>query len=289
MVMITDYCDRIGLCDMAKTEIFNTFDNILSNKELFYRLMDVSGALLNGENVKEHVEALAPECGVHPYTLFEVVLIYSLPALEHTHKVLKLDAALFEGVLEDIKAKTIECYDVYGIVGNICYDWYIGFYNCKRACLGRLQFEHHKFRYDYRYFKEGDRAINCHIPSTGSLKYDDVMASFKWAYEYFADARQDGILPIVCSSWLLHKPTSKCFKPGGGLELFYNLFDIIYSVDKEKNPNFWRVFGCEYKDFDKAPADTSLRRAILDMIKSGQNMGDGYGVILFDGEKIVNK
>ena len=42
-------------------------------------------------------------------------------------------------------------------------------------------------------------------------------------------------------------------------------------------------------DFDKAPADTSLRRNILDMIKSGQNMGAGYGVILFDGENIVNK
>ena len=71
--------------------------------------------------------------------------------------------------------------------------------------------------------------------------------------------------------------------------MFYNMFDVIYNEDHDTNRNFWRIFDCEYKDFDKAPADTSLRRNILDMIKSGQNMGAGYGVILFDGEKIVNK
>ena len=288
ILVIKRYCERIGLCDMAKDEICNTFDKLVANGYLG-KIMALSTSLLEGNNIREGCEALESECSVHTYMLLEIVLIYSLPALEHTHRVLGLDPSFFEGVLVDIKAKTIECYDVYKVVGNICYDWYIGFYNCKRACLGRLQLERHTFRFDYKDYKKGERAVNCHIPSTGPLKYDDVIDSFRRAYVYFSDSVRDGILPIVCNSWMLHPQTAKCFKAGGGLEMFYNLFDIIHSEDTPKNHNFWRVFGVEFKDFDKAPRDNSLRKSIYEMIQSGQDMGTGYGVILFDGEKIINK
>lgn len=287
--MINYYCERIGLCDEYKKVLCAEFDIIKSNSRHYAYFCEISRALLEGQNVKALCEKLCALSTVHSYTVFELVLLYSLSALEHAHRIKKYDPALFTGVLLDIKAKTKECYDVYDVVGNICYDWYIDFYKCKRVCLGRLQLEKHAFRFDYKDFKQGDRAINCHIPSTGPLKYDDVIASFKWAYEYFSEDVKNGILPIVCNSWLLHPPTAKCFKAGGGLEMFYNMFDIIHSEYSEKNHNFWRVFGVEFKDVDKAPADTSLRRAMLDMIKSGQNMGVGYGVILFDGENIVNK
>lgn len=287
--MINYYCERIGLGDAEKKVLCDEFDRIKSNGTHFNEFNAACRTLLEGQSVKPHCEKLSALCAVNPYTVFELVLLNSLPALEHAHRINKYDPALFEGVLLDIKAKTKECCDVYGVVGIICYDWYIDFYNCKRACLGRIQLEKHAFKFDYKDFKQGDRAINCHIPSTVPLKYDDVIASFKWAYEYFGEDVKDGILPIVCNSWLLHPETAKRFKSGGGLEMFYNLFDVIYSEDHQNNRNFWRVFGVEFKDIDKAPTDTSLRRSLLDMIKSGQDMGSGYGVILFDGEKIVNK
>lgn len=270
-------------------ELKKAYDIIFSKKEWHDAFCRATEILLDGKSPKENCEQLSEDSGVHDYTVFELVLIKALTALEHSYKMLGRDMVLFDGVLADIRAKTIECINVYDIVGTNCYDWYIGFYDCTRLCLGRLQFEKRPFRYDYKDYKQGDTAINTHIPSIGPLKYEDVMNSFKMAYKYFGDTVKDGVLPIVCSSWLLHDKTSHCFKKGGGLEMFYNMFDVIYNEDHDTNRNFWRIFDCEYKDFDKAPADTSLRRNILDMIKSGQNMGAGYGVILFDGENIVNK
>ena len=284
-----EYCNRMSLEKWQTDELKKAYDIIFSKKEWHDAFCRATEILLDGKNPKENCEQLSEDSGVHAYTVLDLVLIEALPALEHSFKMLGRDMALFDGVLADIRAKTIECINVYDIVGNNCYDWYIGFYDCTRLPLGRLQFEKRPFRYDYKDYKQGDTAINTHIPSIGPLKYEDVMNSFKMAYKYFGDTVKDGILPIVCSSWLLHTKTSHCFKKGGGLEMFYNLFDVIYNEDHDTNRNFWRVFDCEYKDFDKAPADTSLRRNILDMIKSGQNMGAGYGVILFDGEKIVNK
>ena len=270
-------------------ELKKAYDIIFSKKEWHDAFCRATEILLDGKSPKENCEQLSEDSGVHDYTVFELVLIKALPALEHSYKMLGRDMVLFDGVLADIRAKTIECINVYDVVGTNCYDWYIGFYDCTRLCLGRLQFEKRPFRYDYKDYKQGDTAINTHIPSIGPLVNEDVMNSFKMAYKYFGDTVKDGVLPIVCSSWLLHDKTSLCFKKGGGLEMFYNMFDVIYNEDHDTNRNFWRIFDCEYKDFDKAPADTSLRRNILDMIKSGQNMGAGYGVILFDGEKIVNK
>ena len=281
-----DYCSRVPFQNKHVDELKKAYDIVFSKKEWHDALCLASKALLDGKNVKENCEQLMEACGVHAYTLFDLVLIEALPALEHSYKMLGLDSALFDGVIVDIRAKTVECENVYQIVGNNCYDWYIGFYDCTRLCLGRLQFEKRELRFDYKDYKKGDVVINTHIPSIGPLKYEDVMNSFKMAYKYFGDTVKDGVLPIVCSSWLLHDKTSLCFKKGGGLEMFYNMFDVIYNEDHDTNRNFWRIFDCEYKDFDKVPADTSLRRNILNMIKSGQNMGAGYGVILFDGEKI---
>ncbi len=287
--MIFDYCNRMPLEQWQIDELKKAYDIIFSKKEWHDALCLASKALLDGKNVRENCECLSKDSGVHAYTIFNLVLIKALPPLEHSYKMLGRDPALFDGVLEDIRAKTIECINVYGIVGGNCYDWYIGFYNCTRLCLGRLQFEKRALVHSYRDYNEGETVINCHIPSTRPLKYDEVMDSIKMAYEYFADTVRDGVLPIVCSSWMLSPITATVYKKGGGLEMFYNLFDVYKSYEDDTNRNFWRVFNCEYKDFDKAPADTSLRRGILEIIKSGHTMGYGYGILLFDGEKIVNK
>ena len=50
----------------------------------------------------------------------------------------------------------------------------------------------------------------------------------------------------------------------------------------------WRIFG---KDAglpaEQLPRDTGLRRAYADWIQKGGNVGGGYGILFFDGEKII--
>lgn len=283
--MINELCNRIGFDGKTMAFLCDRFTELL-NEDIFPKFMSLGDALLRGENIKNDTEALSERCGIHPYTLLDLVLIYTLPALEHSYKLLGMER-YFGGVLDDIRVKTDECQAVYGIIGNICYDWYIGFFDCTRVCLGRLQLECRESAADFDRWKKGDTVINCHIPSTGPLYEQDCIASFKLAYEYFADARRDGVLPIVCSSWLLHPPTAECYKDGSNLQKFYRMFRVISWKNDDSNHNFWRVFNCEYKDRHKATADTSLRRNILDMLARGQSMGSGYGIILFDGEKIL--
>lgn len=39
---------------------------------------------------------------------------------------------------------------------------------------------------------------------------------------------------------------------------------------------------------EQLPTDTSLRKAIVEHLASGGKMGLGFGIILFDGDKIIN-
>ena len=72
---------------------------------------------------------------------------------------------------------------------------------------------------------------------------------------------------------------------------FMEDFDII-SNTREENDVFsasWSIFGCDYnEDMSKLPSDTSLQRNFIRYLKKEKNTGWGTGVILFDGEKIVN-
>ena len=70
---------------------------------------------------------------------------------------------------------------------------------------------------------------------------------------------------------------------------FYELFDVVESEVQEDNEDFWRVFNREYSPeiLDQVPADTTLRHRFLEFLRTGRIMGNGYGILLFDGEKIL--
>ncbi len=61
-------------------------------------------------------------------------------------------------------------------------------------------------------------------------------------------------------------------------------FDIFASYAERPVPPR-RIFG---KHCTHLPRDTSLRRAYADWLLTGHTCGFGHGMILFDGEKIVN-
>ena len=69
------------------------------------------------------------------------------------------------------------------------------------------------------------------------------------------------------------------------------MFDIISGSEQKDNPDFWRVFNMNYEEgiLEKVPRDNTLRRNLYEFMKKGNSMGDGLGVIVFDGEKIVNR
>ena len=89
---------------------------------------------------------------------------------------------------------------------------------------------------------------------------------------------------------MIYPKHKEIYGENSNLRKFYELFDIIDAVENQSNHNFWRIFNVDYspETLDSAPEDTSLQRGFEAYIKQGNCMGTGKGVLLFDGEKIIN-
>ena len=67
-------------------------------------------------------------------------------------------------------------------------------------------------------------------------------------------------------------------------------WDILSSQESEEFHDAWRVFGAASKlPPEQWPEDTSMRRTYKKWILEGHKAGSGFGVLLFDGEKILNQ
>ena len=207
-----------------------------------------------------------------------------------------IDTKIWYDSVADLKYKAIECYKVRGYWGSFVSGWFPGFFSLDRFALGRLQFEksaygEQKIAYNKHglNIKHGDPVLDVHIPSSGRMPYEEVLASYKMAYEFFPEYRINGLLPICAGSWLLHKSVFDSVKKGTNVDKFINDYDIITAWDTPEFPDCWRIFDMEYTgNPDDLPSDGSLRRGIVDHLKNGGIMGEAFGIVIFDGEKVVN-
>ena len=53
--------------------------------------------------------------------------------------------------------------------------------------------------------------------------------------------------------------------------------------------DFVRIFGKHREDIDVLPQKTSLQRGFAKYLEDGNMAGRGFGICLFDGEKIRNR
>jgi hypothetical protein len=68
-------------------------------------------------------------------------------------------------------------------------------------------------------------------------------------------------------------------------------FDIISRNDVKNDGNLWRIFGRrDSYDPENLPRNTDLQRRMADYLAANDNVtGSGYGVFVFDGEKVVKE
>jgi hypothetical protein len=178
-----------------------------------------------------------------------------------------------------------------GHIGFYEWGWFTNFLDASIVRLGRLEFHEVRFHDGLVWEKNGvtakggDRVINTHIPEDGPLDPDAVRDAFRRAYRYFG---RTGKAVIVCDSWLLWPGNYDFLGPESRIRAFMDNFDIIDREDRKNSGDLWRVFG-HRESYDPAslPRDTELRRRMADYLaKSGNVTGTGYGVLLFDGERV---
>ncbi|MBQ7032479.1 MAG: DUF5596 domain-containing protein [Clostridia bacterium] len=257
----------------------------------------------NNTFMKEHrkstefvkiVSELSPE---HSYTLQLIFWLYLVPYMEENYKKYNIDKGIFRDTAANISYKVNECKNVYGVVG-VFTSWFFLEQELNLFALGRLQYNFRTYECnDYQWgdytLRKGDSVYSCHIPSSGPLKEEDCILSFKKAYEFFDGAKlKCGILPILCQSWLLYPPyIEKVYDKNSNLKKFAKMFDVVRQIDAgRKFDDCWRVFNTSYKGSSKGlPDDTRLRQNMISYIDNYGVFGIGEGIILFDGEKIVNR
>lgn len=258
----------------------------------FYYENDLSTKL-----VEPLLEEIAQASGVHLYTVWELFLIQAAKPAREGYLEKGVPEDIVWDTWEDLKYKAMECKNVQGVWGNFVAHWYPIFFSNDIVKLGRLEYENVTYEGEVPYEKNGyvvrpgDKVKSVHIPSSGE-PFDQAarLASYKKAYQFFKEELQGGPLVCVCGSWLLYPPYRGILSPTSNVVSFAGDWDILSSQESEEFHDAWRVFGAASKlPPEQWPEDTSMRRAYKKWILEGHKAGSGFGVLLFDGEKILNR
>jgi len=206
-----------------------------------------------------------------------------------------------KATLCDLRYKLMECYKMHGIWGSFVASWFYGAFVLDRFEIGRLQYE-----FSTHFATQGNHTvcgveltpetpiINLHIPSSGPLTQESVDESLSLAYrfmeKYYPRFIHDGKLVIECGSWLLFKEHEKFLPEKSNIRRFMDNFDIVHYWYDDNFGDCWRIFNVDWNgDASALPRDTALQRAYADWLAAGNRAGEGHGILVYDGEKIINK
>lgn len=234
--------------------------------------------------------------GYKSYTMHFVFLLCLTENLKKKYDLLGIDEKVYYETMRDLKCKLLECMECRGVPGTFVAWWIDGFFRLERVAYGRFQYEVSTYGGKEAYklkcgkvLNPGDIFVGFHIPSSGVSLSDEIrMASYKEAYENVKHLFPDGIVIFGCGSWLLYPKHREFIPERLNIRRFMDDFEIVEWNENDDFHDCWRIFGKDAKlPYDKLPKDTSLKKAYAEWLASGHKTGGAFGVIAFDGEKIL--
>ena len=238
----------------------------------------------------KRMKDISSRSGVHEYTGALLLFLCYTKALRQYYRESGISDDIFLNSVLDLKYKLDECKCVYGIYGTFVAFWFDGFFKLERFALGRLQFELIPFGAEYE--RDGIRldketsVINVHIPRTGTrLDRESTLESYRLAADFFRRLLGENVV-FVCNSWLLFPRHEQLLSDRANLRHFIHDYDLIASGEYSNYSEAWRLFDKMYDgDVDHLPADSSLRRAYVELIKRNERTGWGRGVFIYKNNK----
>ena len=235
----------------------------------------------------EETTAICEAVGVHSFTGHGLLVACLSRRLRERYREQGIEDGIWQNTMLDLKYKAVECRLVQGVWGTFVAKWNEGFFNMTRFALGRLQFELKPFGHEYA--KNGvvltpdSPVINTHIPrSEQPLARESVKEAYALAADFFKERLQGAPVAFYCSSWLLFDRHREMLKPESNIRRFVEDFDIVETGEYKDYGEVWRLFDKRYTgDPDGMPADTSLRRAYVALMKRGEKTGFSKGVFLY--------
>ncbi len=284
---IRAFAEKIGLPDEACAVALPLCETILASyadeyTEIFRDMGDASHIFALAEKMREDRDSV----------MLAVCLLLGTDVRE-MYAERGIDKEVYWSSMRDIAVWTKTCMKMRGHVGLYEYGWIVNFLQASIVRLHRLEFHLIPFLEDTTWskagvtVKSGDPVINIHIPEDGPIKHEDVLESYRRAYRYF---NCTGVRAFVCSSWLLYPGNYEFLSAQSNIRAFMNDFDIIQRGDSKWSGDLWRVFGpCQpFDDTSKFPRDTDMQRRMIRYLEEHDYVtGWGYGIFLFDGEKVI--
>lgn len=234
-------------------------------------------------------ESFGEQIGEHKFRMQLAFAYYAFALLEEKYERAGIEKWVYEETVLDFKFRVLECLEVYHFVGIFVAWWYRIFCDLSLHKIDELEFERTVANFEYSKkgvrVERGDPIIALHIPPKFKMSRETVTRAIKASYEFYGFS---GRVAYQCDSWLLYPDFEELFVDGGNVKEFRSFFDVLSSVDHESFEDCWRVFKVgKIESLDALPTDTRLQRNILNHLKRGGKTGDGFGVLVFDGENIV--
>lgn len=229
------------------------------------------------------------EIGEHEFRMQMIFAYYCFALLEEKYEQAGIPKEIYNETVQDFRFRVYECREVYHFNGIFVAWWYWIFCNLALHKLGTMEFERTVADFDYEgkgvSVRKGDPIIALHIPPKFKMSRQTVTEALKESYRFYGF---QGKVAYQCDSWLLYPDFEDIFVKGGNVSEFRTFFDVFRATDHETFEDCWRLYKVgEIKDLETLPTETRLQRNMLNHLKNGGKTGDGFGVLVFDGEEIL--
>lgn len=244
--------------------------------------------------IRDALTQMANAVGSHPYSMHMLFLLLCAPELPKGYAERGWDVKYAYNLLMDLRYKLIECENCNGVMGTQCFDWLHYHFLFKRLNIGYFQYDPHNWDLDVDYdfgeihLTKGVPIHKFHIPSAGKMPRQIRLASYCAFHDFLGYEKGEPVV-LFCRSWLLYEPYRNVFPKGSNLLDFMDDFDLVWNGVTERFEDSWRIFNHIYDgDTTVLPCDTTLQRNFIEYIENGGTFGCGAGVIICDGERILN-
>lgn len=281
---IPTFCTEIGFPAEAVEALRNAYialqDGALSHLIADYdadRIIDHPAAL-------DAVKAQSDACGVPWQTAQLLLYVCFSRRLRERYAAAGIDDALFLRAMDDLRCKLWECKRMYGIWGSFVAAWFCRFFDMTRFALGRLQYEPDiydgpAYTVGAHTLQKGDPVLNVHIPSSGPLVHEEVLASYAQAKVFFAGHFGEKPPVCMCHSWLLNPAIADMLPDSSRIVRFARTFTVTRVDPDPAFGDAWRLYNVEYTGNPAAlPHDTTFQRGYADYLANGGVAAEGFGI-----------
>lgn len=127
---------------------------------------------------------------------------------------------------------------------------------------------------------EGDIVLDMHIPGGGGMTPERCIDSFRKAAAFFRKKYPGKFNPVILShSWIFNTQFEKKLPESNLAKLMRECY--LFPASSYGRDGMFFLFGRDdFRDLSEAPRDTSVRRAMLEILESGERLRTG-GMLLF--------